>query len=329
MMTSAKRDRMRAIATHDGKIAAIAMDQRTSLRRMLAAAAGLPEADVPNARLGEFKTCVTAALSPHGSAILLDPEYGLDAAGSTARGCGLLLTYESDGFDNPRPHRMLALMPRYSVARLKKLGADAIKVLLSYTPEDDEAANDEKRAWIERIGSECDAQDLPFLLEPVVYDPAGADPRGLDFARRKPELVVRTMEEFSRPVYKVDVLKVEFPVNLTFVEGSRAYGGIRAFSMREALNWYRTADTAAGCPYIYLSAGVGIDEFVGSLELAAESGVRYSGVLCGRATWQEGIPAYVRGGAAALNEWLLTAGVANVRRISECLQSAVSWEARA
>lgn len=299
-----KLRRLRAISDSRGSIAAVAMDQRRSLRRMLASAAGAPAEDaVSDAQLADFKSAVTAALTPQASAVLLDPEYGLDAARLRTPGCGLLLTYEADGYDNPRPHRMLALLPGVSVRRLRDLGADAIKILLSYSPDADERANDEKRAWIERIGNECDALDMPFLLEPVTYD---AD------ARRKPELIVRTMEEFSKPVYKVDVLKVEFPVVAGAPEWTRA----------EALEWYRAADRAAAVPYIYLSAGVGIGQFLGSLELAVESGARWSGVLCGRAAWQEGAVAYARGGRPALDAWLAAEGAGNWRSIHSLLRAA-------
>jgi tagatose 1,6-diphosphate aldolase len=302
-VSSEKLRRLRAISDARGAISAVAMDQRRSLRRMLAVAAGVAEPAIADAQLAEFKSAVTAALTPQASAVLLDPEYGLEAARLRTPGCGLLLTYESDGYDNPRPHRMLALMPGVSVRRLRDLGADAIKILLSYSPDADELANDEKRAWIERIGNECEALEMPFLLEPVTYDCT---------ALRKPELIARTMEEFSKPVYKVDVLKVEFPVVAGAAEWTRA----------EALEWYRAADSAAAVPYIYLSAGVGIGEFLGSLELAAESGARWCGVLCGRAAWQDGATAYVRGGRAALDAWLATEGSANWRRIGALLRAA-------
>jgi tagatose 1,6-diphosphate aldolase len=284
-------------------IAAVAMDQRRSLRRLLALASGAAEASISDAQLSEFKSAVTAALTPQASAVLLDPEYGLEAARERTPGCGLLLTYESDGFENPRPHRMLALMPGVSVRRLRDLGADAIKILLSYNPDLDPRANDEKRAWIERIGNECDALGLPFLLEPVSYD---ADPR------RKPDLVARTMQEFSDPVYKVDVLKVEFPV----------VAGAPEWSHAEAVEWYRAADRATRIPYIYLSAGVGIAQFLASLDLAVEAGARFSGVLCGRAAWQEGAAAYVRGGRAALDAWLAAEGAGNWRKIQRKLAAA-------
>src|SRR5215217_3449667 len=121
--------RLRAIADSRGVIAAVAVDQRRSLRRMLALTAGIAEEAIADAQLAEFKAAVTAALTPQASAVLLDPEYGLDAARLRTPGCGLLLTYELDGFDNPRPHRMLALLPGVSVRRLRDLGADAIKIL--------------------------------------------------------------------------------------------------------------------------------------------------------------------------------------------------------
>jgi tagatose 1,6-diphosphate aldolase len=307
--SAAKLERLRAISTPRGAISAVAMDQRRSLRRMIAAAAGAPEEGISDARLSEFKAAVAAALTPQASAVLLDPEYGLAAARERAPGCGLLLTYEADGFDNPRPHRMLALLAGVSVRRLRDMAADAVKVLLSWNPYGDERANDEKRAWIERIGNECAALDMPFLLEPVTYD--------VD-ARRKPEAVVRTIEEFSNPVYGVDVLKIEFPV----------VAGAREWSHAEALAWYRAADQAAGLPYIFLSAGVSIKQFLGSLDLAAAAGTRFSGVLCGRAAWQDGVPVYAREGLAAFRAWLATAGVRNQRRIGECLEAATPWEDR-
>ena len=50
------------------------------------------------------------------------------------------------------------------------------------------------------------------------------------------------------------------------------------------------AATVATKPFIYLSAGVSNAEFTEALELAGESGVKFNGVLCGRATWKDGIP---------------------------------------
>lgn len=317
-----KERRLQALSTPDGIIAALAMDQRRSLRGMIAGAARTAPEQIEDTRLSEFKSAVTRLLSPHASAVLLDPEYGLEAARLRADACGLLLAYEADGYENPRPHKMPALLPRYSVRRLRELGADGIKILLSYTPFEDEAANEEKCAMVERIGHECEAAAIPFFLEPVGYDPGGRDPKSFEFAQRKPEIVIRSMEEFSKPFYKVDVLKVEFPVNAAYVEGSAVYSGRRAYDREEALELFRRADAVAGCPYIYLSAGVSSAEFTESLRLAGEAGARFSGVLCGRATWQGGAAEYARGGLARLEEWLTTEGTRTIRAVNECLRAA-------
>lgn len=297
------------------------MDQRSSLRQLLAAAASVEPAEVSDARLSEFKLSVTRALSEHASAILLDPEYGSEAAAARHASCGLLLTYESDGYENPRPHRMLQLMPEYSVRRLKDHGAHGIKVLLSWAPDGDRVSNDQKRVLIERIGAECDSVGLPFFLEPVVFDESGWKPRDADFLRHKPEWVRRTMEEFSAPQYSVDVLKVEFPVSAAAVENG-------VFTRSDALEWFRRADEACAIPYIYLSAGVSNSEFTSSLRLAADSGARFSGVLCGRANWQGGAQPFMRGGAAALAAWLEVEGLKNMHSVNECLQAATGWRQR-
>jgi tagatose 1,6-diphosphate aldolase len=316
-----KSARLRALANESGVIAALAIDQRGSLRKLLTEAAGAGAQPITDQQLSEFKEVVTRHLTPCASAILIDPELGLAAVAAKAKTCGLLLTYESDGFDNPRPHRMLQLMPEYSVRRLCEIGAQGIKVLLSWAPDGDAASNGHKRVMIERIGAECDALDVPFFLEPVVYDPAGLGPKDPAFLKQKPVWVMRTMQEFSHPRFSVDVLKVEFPVNASVVRDG-------VLTKSEALDWYRRADAASGLPYIYLSAGVSNEEFTSSLRLAAESGARFSGVLCGRANWQGGAPAFLRGGSSALTAWLAAEGIKNMAAVNDCLTAAVGWEQR-
>ena len=328
-LSRSKRKRLQALSTPSGVISALAMDQRKSLRRMIAHAAGTDLSQITDERLIEFKAAVTGVLSTETSAILLDPEYGIPAANERDKNCGLLLAYEMDGYENPRPHRMLALLPHQSVRRLRDLGAQGIKILLHYAPHDLPSANDEKCALIERIGNECDALDLPFFLEPVVYDPNGLDQRSLEFAKRKPQWVVDTVAEFSKDIYKVDILKVEFPVIAAYVEGCSVYMGERAYGLDEALDWFRAADAAARLPYIYLSAGVSSPEFLESLQLALRAEARFSGVLCGRANWQGGVPVYARSASEfypdALRDWLRTEGLRNVRAINEILRSATPW----
>jgi len=323
-ITPGKQKGMQAVADSRGVIAAAAMDQRGSLKSAIAKEKGIDKKEVTSKMLEEFKSAVAKVLTPHASAILLDPEYGLPAARVRSKNAGLLLAYENSGYDNTRPGRLPDLLDVWSVHRLVAAGADCVKILLYYTPFDPPQVNEIKHAWVERIGGECRAADVPFFLEFVGYE-EGGDEKGIAFARKKPEVVARSMEEFSKPQYGVDVLKVEVPVNLKFVKGTRACKGESAYTREEAKEYFRRAAAAAKKPFIYLSAGVDNDVFAEALELAAESDVNFSGVLCGRATWKEGIPVYAKKGVQALEDWLSGQGVENIENVNHHLKAARPW----
>jgi tagatose 1,6-diphosphate aldolase len=147
----------------------------------------------------------------------------------------------------------------------------------------------------------------------------------VDFAKKKPEIVAASMAEFTKDRYGVDVMKVEMPINMKFVEGTKAFAGQKAYSKQEALEHFRRTAEVATKPFIYLSAGVSNDEFTESLDLAAESGTRFSGVLCGRATWKDGIAVYGKQGPAAFRKWLETEGVKNIENVNAHLKAAHPW----
>ena len=150
----------------------------------------------------------------------------------------------------------------------------------------------------------------------------GADEKGLDYAKKKPQIVTESMREFSKDRYGVDVLKVEVPVNMKYRRRCEM------FWRAEGLHASRKPSTSSAkpraCttkPFIYLSAGVSNAEFTETLELAAESGVKFNGVLCGRATWKDGIPIYAKQGAAAFRAWLESEGVKNINNVNETRES--------
>jgi tagatose 1,6-diphosphate aldolase len=324
-MSRGKFDGISACASERGVIAAAAMDQRGSLQKAIAKARG--ENGTASADdLATFKSTGTRILTKHASAILMDPEFGLEAVKARAPGTGVLLAYEKTGYDASVKGRLPDLLPEWSVRRLIDAGADAIKILLYYNPFDDEKVNTIKHAFIERIGAECAAMDRPFFLEPLAYDDNIGDEKSYEFAKVKPKYVTRYMEEFSKPRYGVDVLKVEVPVNMKFVEGSRASSGQSAYSRQNAIELFRESAAAAKLPFIYLSAGVTDEIFRETLELAAEAGTPFSGVLCGRATWQDAIPVYAKEGVGALEAWLEDRGVQNITALNEVLdKGAKPW----
>ncbi|HET7079170.1 MAG TPA: tagatose 1,6-diphosphate aldolase [Chloroflexia bacterium] len=323
-MTRGKFNGINQIAGDNGVIAAAAMDQRGSLQKAITKAKGSPATD---ADLTEFKSIVTEVLTPYATAILMDPEYGLPALEHRAPGTGVLLAYEKTGYDATVQGRLPDLLPDWSVLRLAEAGADAIKILLYYDPDDDPAINRIKEAFIERVGAECRANDIPFFLEPLAYSDTVGDEKSFEFARVKPAKVRKYMEVFSQPRFGIDVLKVEVPVNIRYVEGTSANtDGQVAYTREEAKRYFREAAAASGLPFIYLSAGVTDEVFRETLELAAEAGTPFSGVLCGRATWQDGIPAYGKGGGAGLRAWLQDRGVQNIQMLNEVLaRGAKPW----
>jgi tagatose 1,6-diphosphate aldolase len=317
-LTPGKLAGLKAVSDARGVIAAAAMDQRGSLQKSLAKERG----GVVNAEdLGEFKTLVTEVLTRHASAILLDPEYGLHAA-KNRNDAGLLLAYEKTGYDAATPGRLPDLLDVWSVRRLKEAGADCIKILLYYSPEEKFAINDLKHAWIERIGDECLTHDIPFFLEFVGYDAEGGDEKSLAYAKKKPRIVSGSMAEFGKERYNVDVLKVEVPVEMAYVSGTKSFKGEAAYTREEALQHFRDAETMTHKPFIYLSAGVSNPVFIETLELAGESGTKFNGVLCGRATWKDGIPIFAKQGPEAFKDWLETVGVENIGNVNAALKAA-------
>ena len=137
---------LRALSDKRGVIAAAAMDQRGSLKKSLAKEKGV--AELPDSALVEFKELVTDVLTKHASAILLDPEFGLPAA-KQRNGKGLLLAYEKTGYDAADAGRLPDLLDVWSVRRLKEAGADAIKILLYYTPYE-KTADQRPQARVDR-----------------------------------------------------------------------------------------------------------------------------------------------------------------------------------
>jgi tagatose 1,6-diphosphate aldolase len=328
-ISAGKVKHMKALSNEAGVIAAAAMDQRGSLQKSLAAAKGVDKNAISQEMMEDFKIAVTKALTPHASAILLDPEFGIPASKQRSSNAGLLLAYEESGYDNTKPGRLPDLLPHLSARRIVDFGANAVKILIYYTPFDDSKVNDIKHAFIERIGSECEDNDIPFFLEFVGYDHTGADEKTVEYARQKPAIVTGAMEEFSKPKYKVDMLKVEVPIIAAFVEGSSFYKGQKAYSYSEAMDLFRKAADVATKPFIYLSAGVSNAEFLENLSMASASGTDYSGVLCGRATWKDAIPVFATKGMAALEDWLQDQGVKNINAVNDAIKSASPWYKKA
>jgi len=312
----------------------MAIDQRGSLAAAIAKATGRPPQEVSGNELARVKELITRTLAPYATAVLTDPVYGYPHSfQSIPQGVGLLLAYEESGYEKCGPaglERKTKLIEGWSVEKAQLAAADAVKLLVYYHPDSSPEVRHYQQQLVRRVGEECRAANLPFLLELVGYDLTGSSTDTEDFARQKPDIVIRSAREFSDPAYGVDVLKLEFPADL---KRTREFSG-GAFDGRPRPAVYTLNDVREACarlneaarlPWVILSAGVGIEEFLIQVELAVEAGA--SGFLCGRAIWKDAILLYPD--LAAMEEWLRTQGTYNFLRANAYAYRARPWFQRA
>lgn len=323
-LTEQKLKYMEKLSDENGIISALAFDQRGALKKLMAK----HQTEEPTvAQMEELKVLVTEELTPYASSMLLDPEYGLPATKKLDKNAGLLLAYEKTGYDTSSTKRLPDCLEDWSVLRLKEKGADSIKFLLYYDVDSDEETNVKKQAYIERIGSECKAEDIPFYLEILAYDEKVSDATSAEYAKLKPRKVIEAMKVFSDDRFGIDVLKVEVPVNMNFVEGY-AEGEV-LHTKEEAAAFFKEQDEATHLPYIFLSAGVSAKLFQDTLVFAKEAGSKFNGVLCGRATWAGSVKEYIEQGEEAAREWLRTTGFKNIDDLNKVLkETATPWKDR-
>lgn len=323
-LTKEKYRYMQKLSDKNGIISSLAFDQRGALKRMMAE---YQSNEPTEEQIQELKVLVSEELTPFASSMLLDPEYGLPATKFLHDEAGLLLAYEKTGYDTSTTKRLPDCLDDWSVKRLKREGADGIKFLLYYDIDSDESTNNQKKAYIERIGSECSAEDIPFFLEILAYDETISDMSSKEYAKVKPRKVIEAMKIFSDDRFGVDVLKVEVPINMNFVEGFSENDII--YSQDEAACYFKQQNEATNLPFIYLSAGVSAKLFQDTLFFAKKSGSKFNGVLCGRATWAGSVKEYINQGEDATRKWLQTTGCQNIEELNKVLkQTATPWTER-
>lgn len=332
-ISSGKRRNIQILADSDGKFRMMAIDQRGSLERALS---DVMKQEAAYEDLAKVKRSITKILAPYSSATLTDPEYGYPHSASyIPRDVGLLLAYEQTGYDKAGKNgveRRSKLIESWSAEKAKRAGANAIKLLIYYRPESSEETRKHQEDLVKQVGSECEKYDLPFLLETVGYpilDDELAQSRSADsvaFATRKPEIVIKTVEEFSKPEYKVDILKVEFPADLKYAKeySEGEFDGEErkwVYTLSQVKDICKKVDETSKLPWVILSGGVDIEEFLENVKLATQAGA--SGFLCGRAIWKDCVKYYPD--LEAMEVWLATSGVNNFKLVNEAFKFAKPW----
>ncbi|MBN6069619.1 tagatose 1,6-diphosphate aldolase [Aggregatibacter actinomycetemcomitans] len=313
-MTTLKQKRLEKLYGKERIFRALAIDQRGALKRMLGE-------KVTDEQLQIFKGLVSENLTARASAILLDPEFGWQAAGLKDQHCGLIMAYEKTGYDKTKIGRFPDLIDDVSVKRLKEKGADAVKLLLYFDVDEGEAINRVKATFVERVGSECIAEEIPFFLEILTYDSNISDKK--EFAKMKPRKVIEAMKVFSDRRFAVDVLKVEVPVDMNYVQGF-TNGEDYVYTQKSAQAFFKEQSDCSDIPFIFLSAGVSPKLFQDTLEFAKSAGSTFNGVLCGRATWAGSAEVFKTQGAAQAEQWLRTQGLRNINELNDVLMKSAT-----
>lgn len=321
-LTKGKQRGLELISDDNNMIFATAMDQRGSLGTMIQS---FNNSMSYEEGLTQFKIGISEVLGNQSSSLLLDPEYGWEAAKKLNKEIGLIMAYEKTGYDANEKGRLPNLVDFYSVQDLVNEGAHALKLLVYYDIKEEDQFNQIKKAFIKRVGDECKQNDLLFILEPVSYDAMEATKK--EYLERKPEIIDFFMEEFSKEEYGVDLLKVEVPVSIFNIEGYDQYINYNPiFSSEQAANYYKNCSDKSRIPFIYLSGGVTNEQFIDTLQFAKNAKSQFCGVLCGRATWKDGIQTFAEEGNEQFYNWLETKGLENLNKVKSAVEeTATPW----
>ena len=254
--------------------------------------------------LETFKKLIITSLGQYATTILIDSEFGPHLISKYPKQCSPMMAFEADVYHISDEDRITKLPDNIKVSDFSRLGYKVLKFFMYYAPNDNIEINEQKQKIIENIGKECVKNNISFLMEPLVYDPIKR-PGSLDYAYLKPQLVENATKTFSNPKFNINYLKVEVPVDLSFVEGF----GDPIIKQKEAIKFFKDASIAAsGIPLLYLSAGVSFEWFKASLNMAIKAEVDCSGFMCGRAIWSEAIKVFGEQGEEGLKSWLNTTG---------------------
>jgi len=306
---------MRRLADEAGRWKMLAIDQRTPLFGPIAKARGTPEP--PFDDVARVKQLLARHLAPLASAVLLDPHYAYARAiAEIPARRGLIVSYEHAVTENTPRGRKSYPIPDWSVGRIKRIGADAVKVLVWYRHDAAPEIRAHQEAFVRAAGESCRAQDITHLLEVLVYPLPGEDIAAMAAQREK--LVIESIRPFTDPAYGVDIFKLEPPGPIGAVPDP---DGPQASALQSA---YDRMAAMLPRPWVMLSAGAGVADFLRSMRYACRAGA--SGYLAGRAIWADAFARFPD--FDAMDRTLATEGRRNLEALNTLTDAAATaWHA--
>ena len=234
----------------------------------------------------DFKEQISQSLSKHSSAILMDPVYSIPRLLNTSQSNGLIITLEDHSFAEKGKGRYSKNIQNWTVEKIKKIGGDAVKVLAWYRPDSDKKSIQHQKKYIENVGKQCEKYDIPFLLELLVYPFKNEIGYSKDYKEQQGKdhnHVIDSVKEFSKSKYKVDIFKLESPVDSTKLENDK-------FSKETEKAFKQLSNATRNIPWVMLSSGMSKKSFYNCLKLAYKNGA--SGYLAGRTIWLDAFRDY-------------------------------------
>lgn len=278
-LTPGKLRGLQRISNPNGTLSMVATDQNSSMISMMKKAmkeATGTEREPTYAEIADAKVMLSRALAPHCSGLLVDGFYGYAstvAAHAVPPGTGILIRVEKSGSaKNSAGGSIGEVEPGWGVGSIKRCGADAVKLLAMFEPDELDSA-EKNFEFTMQIHDECIKHDILFLLEPLHFPMKidGTEEAKDKVAGRKAKTVIDTAKYLSR---YCDIYKSEFP----------GTPGLES-DAQQMDNLKRLNDACGQKPWVLLSAGVDYDKYKKQVEMAMKAGA--SGILGGRAFWKE------------------------------------------
>lgn len=326
-LTAGKFRHLMSLADGDGVFRMVALDQRRSLARVLAKAAGTSQRDPTYEEISNVQVVLARVLAPDAGAILVDPVSAhthalADIPGTTA----LVSPLVDDEFDTRDGDRLSRAIEDWSVAEIKRSGAAAVQLLVWHRPDLAPAAAEHQDALVSAAGEACREHDIPLMLVLRTYPREGEDEGSLDDAVNKPERVLASVEHFADDAFGLDLLAVEFPCDLkrTKEYASGAFDGVSreaAYDLKGVAAHVEALEQATNVPWVLSSAGSGHREFFRALEIALAAGA--SGFSAGRAAWLEALSAFPD--LEGVEADLAYASLPYLRQLSALAETGVPW----
>ena len=270
---------LRRLADDNGRFKMLAVDQRPPIKNLVADRRATDEALYED--VCAVKTMLVEELAGDCSAVLVDPHYAYPAAFAAIRpGHGLLLTLEDSVFVEEEGGRRSSAIDGWSVAKIKRTGADAVKVLAWYRPDAEKSVRAHQEDLVAGIGEMCRRHDIPFVFELLLYPLPNESGHTTDYVEqpgKRADHVIESVATFAAPEFGVDLFKLESPWPAGEVPDPDSDGA------RPVQAHFDELGRVAARPWVMLSAGARADDFRRVLTFAYRAGA--SGYLAGRAIW--------------------------------------------